>query len=126
MRRAAWDTCLEEICELNNQVGEITKDFDKLLLSDEFKEDNEREKSKSTRAQAFSLRFHGNPSGINSGRGTRCTDISSHSRPSRIYTGRMIRLGYKSGQITVNWRIPKNCDAAANFGFSLNLNWVNG
>ena len=73
----------------NNQVfEEISKDFEKLLLSDEFKEENER----ASLLDLLSRKSVQKTRPIkNTGRVTRHTDSSSHS-PSRIYTRRMILL----------------------------------
>ena len=69
----------------NNQVfEEISKDFEKLLSSDEFKEENERGKSKpKDRQRNNPLDISPARLRINTGRVARHTDSSSHS-PSRI------------------------------------------
>ena len=82
----------------NNQVfEEISKDFENLLSSDEFKEDNERENSKPKGKQKNNpLDISPARLRINAERVTRHTDSSSQS-PFRFYTRRMILLQYKSG-----------------------------
>lgn len=90
----------------NNQVFEqISSNFEKLLLYEELKEQNEREKSKSKGNQKNSpldispARLRIKYKFLRDEPQDTCmhTDSSSHS-PSRIYTRRMIRLQYKSGQ----------------------------